>query len=134
MRIRRTLARIALVRFAVWAKVVWRERKRARRRPRAAAQYLLHGREFTNFTYELANLDEGVAFVATVLGAPSETSRAVLVTDEARATGVLAELNAPSGTQRIGEAGRYAAFREAPLRHFWPGNELGVAVFDDDGA
>lgn len=127
MRIRRTLARIALVRFAVWAKVVWRERKRARRRPRAAAQYLLHGREFTNFTYELANLDEGVAFVATVLGAPSETSRAVLVTDEARATGVLAELTAR-------EAGRYAAFREAPLRHFWPGNELGVAVFDDDGA
>jgi hypothetical protein len=53
--------------------------------------------------------------------------RMVLVTDEARATAVLAELAAR-------ETARYAAFREAPLRHFWPGNELGIAVFEDHGA
>jgi predicted O-methyltransferase YrrM len=49
--------------------------------------------------------------------------RIVLITDEARATGVLRELSDRQG-------GRYASFRERPLRHWWPGNEIGVAVIE----
>jgi predicted O-methyltransferase YrrM len=49
--------------------------------------------------------------------------RIVLITDEARATGVLAELCAREG-------GRYATFQEQPLRHWWPGNRIGVAVIE----
>jgi hypothetical protein len=49
--------------------------------------------------------------------------RIVLITDEARATGVLPELSTRAG-------GRYAGFRERPLRHWWPGNEIGVAVIE----
>jgi predicted O-methyltransferase YrrM len=49
--------------------------------------------------------------------------RLVLITDEARATGVLQELSEREG-------GRYATFKERPLRHWWPGNEIGVAVIE----
>jgi predicted O-methyltransferase YrrM len=49
--------------------------------------------------------------------------RLVLITDEARATGVLRELSEREG-------GRYATFKERPLRHWWPGNEIGVAVIE----
>ena len=251
--------------------VVWRARNAATRRPRAAADYVARGREFTNFTYEFANLGDAIAFIAAVLpapleavesvalelrrdaelrtslaarvrscpdrereprsgkrilyycivrherarvvvdtgtrdglgsavlaralernaaeGAPSELltfavnaragwllnnaspcvtqhtgdiretlrealagrqlgvfvhdslktreheanefedalrhrdDRIILITDQARATGVLAELS-------VREQGRHAAFREKPLRQVWPGNELGIAIFD----
>ena len=36
-----------------------------RRRPKEALQYLLSGRELENFTYEIANADELVEFLAT---------------------------------------------------------------------
>jgi predicted O-methyltransferase YrrM len=39
-------------------------------RPRAALNYLIHDREFTNLTYEIENEDELAAFVATALGRP----------------------------------------------------------------
>jgi predicted O-methyltransferase YrrM len=41
-------------------------------RPRAALRYLFRDREFTNLTYEIANEDELVRFVAATLGRPLE--------------------------------------------------------------
>ena len=259
-----------MVRFASRAHVLWHERKRARHRPRDALRYLVRGHEISNLTYELANRDDAVPFLARVLDAPPEdverylrelyddedlrarltarlrtrpdrhptprygkralyycivrserpqvvaetgthdglgsavlgraltrnaaegapgelltfdvnpdagwlldeatggsvrrhvgdaretlpraltgrtvgvflhdshktreqesyefelalrhrTDRVVLITDEARATGVLRELSDREG-------GRYASFTEEPLRHWWPGNEIGVTV------
>lgn len=52
-----------------------------------------------------------------------QVANMTLITDEARATGVLPELSAREG-------GRYAPFRERPLDHWWPGNEIGVAVIE----
>lgn len=69
-RARRSLRRVALVRFGARASVLWRERSAARRRPRDAARYLLRGREIANFTYELANQDDAVTFIADALGSP----------------------------------------------------------------
>jgi hypothetical protein len=271
---RRSLARIGAVRLAARALVLWRERAAAVRRPRDALRYLARGREISNFTYELANLDAAVPFLGRLLGAvPDDIERhlreleddevlraqltarlasrpdreprplygkralyycivrsehprlvvetgthdglgsavlgraltrnaaegapgrlltfdvnpdagwlipeaicgeirrhvgdarrtlppalagrkvgvflhdslktgaqerfefelalrhrgrrIVLITDDARATGVLRDLSAREG-------GRYATFREQPLRHWWPGNEIGVALIEEE--
>jgi predicted O-methyltransferase YrrM len=271
-RVRRSLSRIAVVRLGYRAVVLWRERATAGQRPGDAVRYLARGREISNMTYELANRDDIVPFVAGLPGAvpqdvarhlrelqddaelrrrlaarlrcrpdrerqplygkralyycivrcerapvvvetgthdglgsmvlgsalsrnaadgaPGELltfdinpdegwligseladrvrvhvgdtretlpralsgrtvgvflhdsaktlvqesfefetglrhrgDRVVLITDEARATGVLRELSRREG-------GRYATFKERPLRHWWPGNEIGVAVIE----
>jgi hypothetical protein len=45
----------------------------------------------------------------------------VLYTDDAAATGALGDLARERGL-------RFATCQERPLHHFWPGNEIGVAV------
>jgi predicted O-methyltransferase YrrM len=51
--------------------------------------------------------------------------RLVLVTDEARATRALPDLAGRLGAQ-------YRSFSERPARHFWPGNEIGIAVVESE--
>lgn len=58
-RLRRPLVRLYLV---------WVYRRAALARPYEALRYLVAGRELTNFTYELGNEDELVAFLAEALG------------------------------------------------------------------
>ena len=55
------------------AYLVWHYRRAAVRRLRPAMRYLVRGRETTNFTYEVANLDELVAILAAALGVPRDT-------------------------------------------------------------
>ena len=61
------------------------------------------------------------AFFEFELALRHRARRIVRMTDEARATGVLRELSDREG-------GRYASFREQPFHHWWPGNEIGIAV------
>jgi hypothetical protein len=57
-----------VVLFLLRLLLVLRRSSAARERPWEALRYLVRGREVTNLTYELANVDEMVAMVALVLG------------------------------------------------------------------
>lgn len=58
--------------------LLWYYRRAALARPYEALRYLLAGRELTNFTYELGNEDELVAFLADALDADSAQVQAWL--------------------------------------------------------
>lgn len=68
-RLREIAAANPLVRFAYRAKVLAHERESIRRRPRDSARFLFRGREVSNFTYEIENLDDLARFVAQVTDA-----------------------------------------------------------------
>lgn len=60
---------------ALRARVLWKYRAAARRKPTAALRYLAVGRELSNFTYDIDNYDELVDFVGRVVDAPLERVR-----------------------------------------------------------
>ena len=64
----RALGRLPRPRFARRVHLLWFYRTFARKKPRAALQYLIRGRETSNFTYDIANRGELAAFAAYALG------------------------------------------------------------------
>jgi hypothetical protein len=71
--LRRALIWLPPLRFAYRLAVLWTHRRAARARPREGIRYLLRGREFANFTYDLANLDELTAVLAGALEIPEQS-------------------------------------------------------------
>src|SRR5688572_8930191 len=58
-----------------WHLRAWHGKRYVLRHPFNAARFLLFSREVTNFTYDVSNLDELVAFVARHTGATESTAR-----------------------------------------------------------
>lgn len=58
------------LRPALKLRLLWHYRRAAVVRPRESLHYLARGREVTNFTYEIANLDELADFVVAALSVP----------------------------------------------------------------
>jgi hypothetical protein len=74
--LRQRLARAWLARFAIRCHALLHARDAVRRRPREALRFLFRSRETSNFTYELANMEELAGMVAGALGQPRERVRA----------------------------------------------------------
>lgn len=68
LRLRTAAANNRAVRFAYRAGVMVRHSEGLRERPRESLRYLARGREISNFTYEISNLDALAACVAESLG------------------------------------------------------------------
>ena len=62
-----------VVLFTLRLLLVVRRASAARAKPREALRYLVRGREVTNLTYEIANVDEMIAMAANVLRTEPET-------------------------------------------------------------
>lgn len=69
-RIRQALIDNRVVRFGYRMVVLARARDMVRSKPRESWEFLLHGKELTNYTYENANAADMERFVADVTGAP----------------------------------------------------------------
>lgn len=80
-----------LVRPALRARELWRHRLAASGKPSIAFEYLLHGKEVTNFTYPLANMLELKEFVSSMTGA-SVDSVGALVDEVATDESLLSDL------------------------------------------